>query len=60
MALKVKLVAPQVPPAERIQTTFKQLSHAAVDLNTASDELSKPIYVCEAALKKLNLAYQHG
>jgi hypothetical protein len=55
MALKVKLVAPQVPPAERIQTTFKQLSHAAVDLNTASDELSKPIYVCEAALKKLNL-----
>ncbi len=45
----------QIPLTEKIQTTFKQLSHAAVDLNTASDELSKPIYVCEAALKKLNL-----
>ena len=40
---------------DRIQTTFKQLSQAAVDLNAASDELSKPIYVWETALKKLNL-----
>ncbi len=55
MAERVKLAAPQVPLSEKIQTTFKQLSHAAVDLNTASDELSKPIQICEAALKKLNL-----
>ena len=55
MAERAKLAAPQVPPAEKIQIIFTQLSKAAVDLNTSSDELSKPIYVCEAALKKLNL-----
>jgi hypothetical protein len=47
--------APEVKPAERIQAFYKQLSHAAVDLNVVSDELGKPIKVCEGALKKLNL-----
>src|ERR1039458_6811216 len=42
-------------PTENIQATFRQLSHAAVDLNAASDDLSKPISLYEAALKKLNL-----
>ena len=55
MAEKVKLAEPNIPSAEIIQTSFKQLSKAAVDLNTASDELGRPISVCEAALKKLNL-----
>ena len=55
MAERVKLAPPVVTPTERIQSTFKQLSHAAVELNTASDELSKPIVICEAALKTLNL-----
>ena len=40
---------------DKVQSTFKQLSQVAVDLNTASDELSKPIYIWEAALKRLNL-----
>ncbi len=40
---------------ERVQTFYKQLSHAAVDLNSASDELAKPIKVWEGALKHLNL-----
>jgi hypothetical protein len=55
MAERVKLAPPQIPITEKVQNTFKQLSLAAVDLNTASDELSKPIYVCDAALKQLNL-----
>ena len=46
---------PEVTPAERVQTFYKQLSHAAVDLNAVSDELGKPIKVCEEALKRLNL-----
>jgi hypothetical protein len=41
--------------AERVQRLFKDLSGAAVDLNTVSDELNKPILALEAALKKLNL-----
>ena len=40
---------------EKVEGIYKQLSHAAVDLNGASDELGKPIQVWEAALKKLNL-----
>jgi len=32
-----------VQPAEKVQNSYKQLSHAAGDLNTASDELAKPI-----------------
>jgi len=48
-------VAPEEKPIEKVQTFYKQLSHAAVDLNAVSDELSKPIKVYEGALKKLNL-----
>jgi len=47
--------APQVPPTERVQTSYKQLSLAAINLNNASDELGKAISVLDAALKKLNL-----
>jgi hypothetical protein len=43
------------PALEKLQTTYKQLSHAAIDLNTASDELGKPIRIWEGALKRLNL-----
>jgi hypothetical protein len=50
-----KPVSPPVPPTENIQTIFKHLSQAAIDLNSVSDELSKPIQICESALKKLNL-----
>jgi hypothetical protein len=46
---------PEIGPTEKVQTFYKQLSHAATDLNTASDELAKPIKVWEVALKKLNL-----
>jgi methyl-accepting chemotaxis protein len=53
--MPAKQVPPQVPSIDTIQTTFKQLSAAAAELNAASDELSKPMSVCEAALKKLNL-----
>jgi hypothetical protein len=45
----------QTGPADKIQTTYKQLSEVAVHLNTFSDELGKPIKVWETALKKLNL-----
>jgi hypothetical protein len=47
--------APQVPPAERVKTSYKQLSAAAINLNSSSDELSEAIAVWDAALKKLNL-----
>jgi hypothetical protein len=46
---------PQVPPTERAQTSYKQLSLAAINLNSASDELGKAISILEAAIKKLNL-----
>jgi hypothetical protein len=46
---------PQVPPAERVQSTYKQLSQAATLLNSASDELGKAISLLDAALKKLHL-----
>jgi hypothetical protein len=46
---------PQVPPAERVQTTYQQLSVAAKSLNTASDDLGKAISVLDAALQRLNL-----
>jgi hypothetical protein len=45
----------EIRPSEKVQTAYKQLSRAAVDLNSVSDELAKPIKVWEAALKKLNL-----
>lgn len=46
---------PQAQAAEKVRTTYKRLSDAAVDLNAASDELAKPIQIWESALKKLNL-----
>ena len=46
---------PEVGVAEKVQALYKQLSHAAADLNNASDQLVKPIKVWESALKKLNL-----
>jgi hypothetical protein len=52
MALKQ---TPQVPPAERVQASYKQLSLAATSLNAASDQLGEAISVLDAALKKLNL-----
>jgi hypothetical protein len=45
----------QIPFTERVQSTYKQLSQAATELNAVSDELGKPIQVCESALKRLNL-----
>lgn len=53
--MAAKQVQPQVPPTERVQTSYKQLTLAAVNLNTASDELGKAVSVLDAALKKLNL-----
>ncbi len=46
---------PRAHAVEKIRTTYKRLSDAAVDLNAASDELAKPIQIWESALKKLNL-----
>jgi hypothetical protein len=46
---------PQVTPAKRVQDSYKQLTQAAVSLNSASDELGKAISVLDAALIKLNL-----
>jgi hypothetical protein len=47
---------PQVPPAaDRVQTSYKQLSLVATSLNAASDELVEAVSVFDAALKKLNL-----
>ena len=48
-------VPPQVSVDDTISTRLRQLSEAALDLNAASDELSKPIAIWEATLKKLNL-----
>lgn len=47
--------APEVPPAERVQHSYKQLSLAAASLNAASDELGKAISLLDASLKSLNL-----
>jgi hypothetical protein len=53
--MPAKPASPQVPPTEKVQTSYKQLCNAAVDLNTASDELGKAISLWDAALQKLNL-----
>ena len=53
--MAAKQAPPEVPPTERIQTSYKQLSLAANNLNAASDELGKAISLLDAALKKLNL-----
>ncbi|HEY3974530.1 MAG TPA: hypothetical protein VGM18_16115 [Candidatus Sulfotelmatobacter sp.] len=52
MALKV---TSHVPPVEKIQASYKQLSLAAVSLNAASDALGEAVSVFDAALKRLNL-----
>jgi hypothetical protein len=46
---------PQVPPAERIQTSYKQLTLAATHLNAASDELGQAIAILDVALQRLNI-----
>jgi hypothetical protein len=46
---------PKVPPAERVQDSYKRLTAAATNLNVASDELGKAIAVLEVALQRLNL-----
>jgi hypothetical protein len=45
----------KVPPAERAQNSYLQLSHAAAELNAASDGLGEAVSVFDAALKRLNL-----
>lgn len=39
----------------KVQSSYRQLSTVASDLNAASDELGKPVADLDAALKKLNL-----
>ncbi len=43
------------PPSVRVQNSLQQLKHAAVDLNTVSDELGKPIDEINKEVTKLNL-----
>jgi hypothetical protein len=52
MALKL---TPKVPPAERVQAAYKQLSLTATTLNSASDDLGAAMSVLDAALQRLNL-----
>ncbi|HKM84980.1 MAG TPA: hypothetical protein VJW96_02165 [Terriglobales bacterium] len=52
MSLKL---TPKVPPAERVQAAYKQLSLTATTLNSASDDLGSAISVLDAALQRLNL-----
>lgn len=46
---------PSSESAETIQKKYRQLSQAAIELNTASDQLAKPIQAWEAGLGRLNL-----
>jgi hypothetical protein len=41
--------------SERMQSSYKQLSEAAVTLNAASDDLGKAVNALDDALKRLNL-----
>jgi hypothetical protein len=41
--------------AERVQSSYLQLSSVALDLNSVSDELGRHVAEIDAALKKLNL-----
>jgi len=52
MSLKL---TPKVPPAERVQAAYKQLSLTATTLNSASDDLGAATSVLDAALQRLNL-----
>src|SRR5689334_12317476 len=47
--------AKEPSPLERIQTSYKTLAASAVDLNTASDELTSVIATLDEALKSLQL-----
>lgn len=53
--MAAKTPPPQVPPTERVQASYKQLSSAATSLNTASDELARAMALWDDALMKLNL-----
>lgn len=53
--MPAKPATPQVPSTQKVQTVYKQLSTAAVDLNAASDEFGKDVSLWDAALQKLNL-----
>lgn len=46
---------PKALPSERVQSSYKQLSIAASNLNAASDELGKAISTLDSALQKFNL-----
>jgi hypothetical protein len=54
MTLKLQQV-PQVQSAERVQTSYKQLSLASIGLNAASDDLVEAVSVFDAAFQRLNL-----
>jgi hypothetical protein len=45
----------EAPLAQRVSDSFAQLTSAAKELNSISDELGKPISEIDIALKKLNL-----
>ena len=49
------MASKEAPLVERAQASYTQLSHAATNLNTASDQLDKAISVLETAIQKLNL-----
>ena len=49
------MASKEAPLIERAQASYTQLSHAATNLNTASDQLDKAISVLETAIQKLNL-----
>lgn len=44
-----------IPPKERIASSFKRLSVVSTDLNSAADEFSKTISALDEALKSLRL-----
>jgi len=45
----------QAPLVQRVESSFRQLSAVASDLNLVSDELGKSIAELDSALRKLNL-----
>ena len=53
--MPAKPSTPEVPPIERVQASYKQLSLASIGLNEASDELGSAVSDLDAALQKLNL-----
>jgi hypothetical protein len=49
------MTSKDLPLPERVSNSFKQLTLAAADLNSASNELGQAISAIDAALQKLNL-----